>query len=84
VVRVGGSIEGSAVAVGPNAQAWIAPTAIAEVQRRGADELADRLRELEHALETEGQQLGEASGTVREQAEAVAEELARPAPRKSS
>ncbi|HEX8857562.1 MAG TPA: hypothetical protein VGC06_00440 [Actinomycetes bacterium] len=83
VVRVGGDVTGSAIAAGSGARAWIAPATIAEVEQRGADELAGRLRELEQALELDGERLGDASGTVREQVEAIAEELAKPAPRKS-
>ena len=82
-VSVGGDVSGSAIAVGTGARAWIAPAAIAALEERGARELAERLRDLEQALVADRERLGDASGPVREQAEAIGDELARQSPRKS-
>ncbi len=82
-LSIGGDVSGSAIAVGTGARAWIAPATIAALRQRGANEFAERLRDLEQALALDGERLGDAAGPVREQAEAVGDELARQSPRKS-
>lgn len=79
-----GNISKSAVAAGRNAKATnTIRDASVKLRDEGLEELAERLEELTAALAAAQGRLGEAFGDIQDQAEDVAEELARDEPRKS-
>jgi hypothetical protein len=84
VFMPGGSIHGSTVAAGRQAEAaTIIDQASVALDGRGQDEIAVCLRELLDALGAGKNQLGDKSQVVHDQTAAAAEELTKTKPRKS-
>jgi hypothetical protein len=82
VYMPGGTISNSVVAGGRGAVAKLELVGRA-LEEHGTAELAACVRDLERALVTDADRLGDASQSVQEQAESLAEELANQPPRKS-